>query len=636
MSSSMPPDHPLLPTPGPASSTTAMLQHTAETSFLAELPPLDHVFANRSLQALATEGEDLPVLPPSHDQNGRAEGEDEDEDEGESQPPIAKTAGGLPGEGAPAVVVVGAAAGVDLPAPPSGSGSALKRTASSLLTTTAGGMFTTCGRPAPNTGRALRDCIIAVNQNAEATEQLALSTALTSLEKEVALLKAEVARLAGMAAVHNAVDSVQLPALPIATTPAQIVPIRRPVSPSAESAGDPKRFRALPPALGATPAPAPGPSSHPGLCIGPCPAFSGMSPWDLLAEVQGMLNCLPGASGRRNAWAVVAKENNQFVNAYFHSVLERDGARLEWPPAGAERVSAVPEDNLPPPPPMPAHNAQQAPNGHMNGFGVQRGAWGQRGTFMTKLGILAWNIAGQLELKMEDEKLLDIFSHFEVVLLQETHLLPSQHESLRIPDDFVIYSCPRPFPPNLGQQWGGVLALVHRTVEHTFRADLSSPDILVLDVAGFCIINAYLPPRASPAMTASDPNPVDRFIATLAACCARRTVPVMVVLDANARTGNLQAAAWAPRRLSVDARTEPDPRGRELVRVFSMHDLGILNGMISHFPLSGSWTSKQFSGTSVIDYAVCLAEQPAKPAYAAGQKSTGTASATVTRYVRSP
>ncbi|KZV93879.1 hypothetical protein EXIGLDRAFT_786975 [Exidia glandulosa HHB12029] len=220
-----------------------------------------------------------------------------------------------------------------------------------------------------------------------------------------------------------------------------------------------------------------------------------------------------------------------------------------------------------------------------------------------QVGVLSWNINGDLHQKMEDEDLMAILENFELIMLQETHLLPGEHDSLVIPPGYEVYSCPRPSPQNLSQQWGGVLALVHHLLEHSFRADISSPDVLVLDVAGICVINAYLPPQQSSAMAASDPNPVERFIAALTACSARPTVPVLVMLDANGRTADRQSTAWGPARTSLDTLLET--RGREVIRIFGEHDLAILNGILNLFPSSGGWTSSQPAGTSVIDYMAC-------------------------------
>lgn len=194
--------------------------------------------------------------------------------------------------------------------------------------------------------------------------------------------------------------------------------------------------------------------------------------------------------------------------------------------------------------------------------------------------VMSWNINGDLELKLDDENFVALLKDCDVVLLQETHLLPSQHESLCWPRGYAVYSCPRPFPPHLDQQWGGVLALVRSSVHHEFRADIA--------------------PEGSPALLQSDPDPVERYIGALTACRARASKPVHAYGDWNYRSGNIQPARWASPRASEDSTV--DTRGRNLTGVLELHEMAIVNGTL---PGSAAFTSFQPRGRSVIDYFAC-------------------------------
>ncbi|EJD46635.1 hypothetical protein AURDEDRAFT_164457 [Auricularia subglabra TFB-10046 SS5] len=95
---------------------------------------------------------------------------------------------------------------------------------------------------------------------------------------------------------------------------------------------------------------------------------------------------------------------------------------------------------------------------------------------------------------------------------------------------------------------------------------------------------------------------VTRYFGALAVCQTAGTKEVISVFDGNFRTNSRQAASWAPERYSMDDKC--DTRGRQALLFFKAHSLGILNGARPDWEHTGSWTSKQPRGSSVIDYVV--------------------------------
>ncbi|RDB15285.1 hypothetical protein Hypma_004697 [Hypsizygus marmoreus] len=107
-----------------------------------------------------------------------------------------------------------------------------------------------------------------------------------------------------------------------------------------------------------------------------------------------------------------------------------------------------------------------------------------------------------------------------IVLLQETHLRPDDHESLDIPLGFQVFSHTRSYNTIFLHYHGGVLALVADNLAVTPRADLSSPDILVLELDCLVLINAYIFPEYHKWDSFTDSDPFLKLNNTLVLAAA--------------------------------------------------------------------------------------------------------------------
>jgi hypothetical protein len=76
----------------------------------------------------------------------------------------------------------------------------------------------------------------------------------------------------------------------------------------------------------------------------------------------------------------------------------------------------------------------------------------------------------------------------------------------------------------------------------TFRkSELSSPDILVLDMGTVWLIGAYIPPESSRWERWTDVEPFLKLWETIALCTQSADKHVALLTDINARTGSLQS-----------------------------------------------------------------------------------------------
>ena len=119
---------------------------------------------------------------------------------------------------------------------------------------------------------------------------------------------------------------------------------------------------------------------------------------------------------------------------------------------------------------------------------------------------------------------------------------------------------------------GGGIALFYRSGLQISRVPIDAPDLLAAEVGDVLVVGAYLCPASSrwSSWTTVDPElRLEETLTSLAAKWPERTI--LLLLDANARTGCLQSCA-APDRLSSD-RAVPNARGRWLLTVAEMADL---------------------------------------------------------------
>ena len=182
-----------------------------------------------------------------------------------------------------------------------------------------------------------------------------------------------------------------------------------------------------------------------------------------------------------------------------------------------------------------------------------------------------------------------------------------------------MFSCSRPSRPNGLLPGGGVTALVSTKLSCTFREDLSCPDLIILDLPDFFLVNSYLPPANSRAKNWDQKEAMESLLQTVnllnhpehETTAARK--PIVLMGDLNGRIANHQLPGTTslnfPRHLSD---TMMNTRGRWIINSISNpHSLAIVNGTCFEDAQPGKRTSFQKKGSSIIDYAMlseCLLE----------------------------
>ncbi|KAJ3897479.1 hypothetical protein F5879DRAFT_995980 [Lentinula edodes] len=112
------------------------------------------------------------------------------------------------------------------------------------------------------------------------------------------------------------------------------------------------------------------------------------------------------------------------------------------------------------------------------------------------LKIMSWNINGRYLLNFLSSEFLNLFKSADVILLQETRL--QSETCMKTPPGFISFVRNRRHLDNdLENPWGGVATLVRNNLHCRLHQDLSSPDLLVVDVNGTLIRNVYIPPESS-------------------------------------------------------------------------------------------------------------------------------------------
>ncbi len=220
------------------------------------------------------------------------------------------------------------------------------------------------------------------------------------------------------------------------------------------------------------------------------------------------------------------------------------------------------------------------------------------------LNILAWNIHGELDWMLRDPEVLDLFSSYDIILLQETWLLEGEELSLPIPGGYTLWSSPRPDLAEMEKQGGGLAVLFRTGMPITWCRELSSSECMVLDLPTLTIVLVYLPPYASPWLRTLVVDPL-HFLSGVLGIRTLLLKPLLLLGDCNARTASLSSLPSIFARWSVDPNT--DTRGRWLVEECRANELAILNGSsYDSSPQSDTdsgWTSFQPNGRAVVDYA---------------------------------
>lgn len=151
--------------------------------------------------------------------------------------------------------------------------------------------------------------------------------------------------------------------------------------------------------------------------------------------------------------------------------------------------------------------------------------------------ILSWNVHGDLVVKMLSPEFLELLLMFDIILIQETHLCPEEEETISVPKGFRFFARSRKTVEKWEHQHGGVCVFIRKEFKVSV-SPLSSPDILVLDLGGLWIINAYILPASSNWSSWTDVSPEDKFLETVRLCSlTASTKKLLIGTDINARIG---------------------------------------------------------------------------------------------------
>jgi hypothetical protein len=116
---------------------------------------------------------------------------------------------------------------------------------------------------------------------------------------------------------------------------------------------------------------------------------------------------------------------------------------------------------------------------------------------------------------------------------------------------------------------GGGIALIIRNTFTFRKSELSSPDILVLDMGTIWLIGPYIPPESSRWEGWTDIEPFMKLWETIALCTQSDDKHVALLTDINVWTGSLQSGVeWAKHweRVSADLDAKINSRGRAVIR----------------------------------------------------------------------
>jgi hypothetical protein len=107
-----------------------------------------------------------------------------------------------------------------------------------------------------------------------------------------------------------------------------------------------------------------------------------------------------------------------------------------------------------------------------------------------------WNIHHDFTLKLTSPGFQKILKTYDIMFFAETDMLPGEDEPADVPQGYKLLSLPRK-PALSAQRRGGGIALIIRDSLDFTKSNLSSPDILVLDMGSIWLIGAYIPPVSS-------------------------------------------------------------------------------------------------------------------------------------------
>ncbi|KAF8187332.1 hypothetical protein K438DRAFT_1972961 [Mycena galopus ATCC 62051] len=208
--------------------------------------------------------------------------------------------------------------------------------------------------------------------------------------------------------------------------------------------------------------------------------------------------------------------------------------------------------------------------------------------------VMYWNIHHDFTLKLTSPEFQTILKTYDIMFFAETDMLPGEDDPADVPRGYTLLSLPRR-PTLSAQRRGGGITLIIRDNLDFNKSNLSSPDILVLDMGSIWLIGAYIPPVSSRWQGWTDIEPIQMLWETAALCTQSDDKPVLVLTDINAQTGSSQVESEQGNlvRISSDPDTKTNARGRTILNECDTYGLVILNGTSFETASPGRFTSWQ-------------------------------------------
>ena len=164
--------------------------------------------------------------------------------------------------------------------------------------------------------------------------------------------------------------------------------------------------------------------------------------------------------------------------------------------------------------------------------------------------LTSWNMNGGAHLKLLSPSIRSYLRKFDVVLLQETHLLSAQEDIIPWPEDYDVFLQCRVDPLNGKRQSGGVATLVRKSLNAIKRVNLCREDMLCVILGdGSAVLNLYAPPAGSVFLPRRQEAPLEALEDAIV-LLHEEGRQVFIGGDLNGHTNDRQAANGPASRLS--------------------------------------------------------------------------------------
>jgi hypothetical protein len=203
-----------------------------------------------------------------------------------------------------------------------------------------------------------------------------------------------------------------------------------------------------------------------------------------------------------------------------------------------------------------------------------------------------WDIHPDFTLKLTSSEFHNIFDKYDIMFFAKMDMLAGEDETA---GGYTLVSLPRK-PLFSGQRRGGGITLVIRDHIHFVKSNLSSPDILVLDMGSVWLIGAYIPPATSRFQGWTDVEPIQKLWETVVVCTGSQDNGVILLTDLNTRAGSSQVECQFLNfpRSSSDPDAKTNTRGGAFLDECDNYGLLILNGTsLGETASPGRYTSWQ-------------------------------------------